>query len=385
MLSKWGLKLSAAQRVYAAFFLYALALGGIYPRIAEIQEGMGVAEGALGMGLVGTALGTLISLTFGGDALERMGAKKVLMGAPPLVAIFYAMASYADNPLQLFLCLVPAGICVGAIEQIVNLEADRLEHVLGRRIMNRSHGFWSVGFSCAGLLGGVAAQFGFNPQAHMLVMVGVVCILVVLLLGQFEAAPLRPSTHMEHQPKVKFASPTPAIMVLVTATLAAMLMEGASIDWSAIYMRDVFNSSPFVGGLAVAAGASMQALARFFADRWVERFSPVKVARFLGLILCTGVCLITWATSQGMALLGFALMGIGTSAIFPLAMSAAARRTDRSAALNVAALAQISFVVFLLGPPLLGWVAESFGIRASFAVSLPLIGLSFWAAKSLEE
>ena len=67
-----------------------------------------------------------------------------------------------------------------------------------------------------------------------------------------------------------------------------------------------------------------------------------------------------------------------------LAMSAAAQRTDRPAAVNVAALAQTSFVIFLLGPPLLGWVAEVWHIRASFGISLPLIALSFWAAKALK-
>ena len=94
--------------------------------------------------------------------------------------------------------------------------------------------------------------------------------------------------------------------------------------------------------------------------------------------------MVTWAMSPWMALLGLGLMGVGTSAIFPLAMSAAAQRSDRPAAVNVAALAQTSFVIFLLGPPLLGWVAEYIGMRLMFAVSLPLIGISFWAAKSLK-
>ena len=76
-------------------------------------------------------------------------------------------------------------------------------------------------------------------------------------------------------------------------------------------------------------------------------------------------------------------MGAGTSAIFPLAMSAAAQRTDRSSAINVAALAQISFVAFLLGPPLLGFVAEHYGIRWSFGLGLPLVALSFLAASAL--
>jgi MFS family permease len=380
-----GWQLSAGQRVYAAFFLYALALGGLYPRMAEIQQSMGVAEGALGLGLIGTASGTLISLTFGGRWIERIGAQKVLWTGLPLVAIFYAVAAFAAQPWLMFLSLLPAGICIGAVEQVVNLEADRVEYALGRRIMNRAHAFWSTGFASAGLIGGLAAQWGLSPQAHLLGMVGVIFCMVLMLLGQFEAAEHRPQTDAEtNEVEVHFAWPTPAILMLVVATFAAMLMEGAGIDWSAIYMRDVFASSPLICGLAVAAGATAQAITRFFADRFVERYQPVRVARSLILILGLGVCTVTWAPFPWMALLGLALMGVGTSAIFPLAMSAAAQRTDRPAAVNVAALAQTSFVIFLVGPPLLGWVAEYFGIRATFAVSLPLIALSFWAAKSLK-
>ena len=381
-----GLSLRASHRVYSAFFLYALALGGLYPRMAEIQQGMGVAEGALGLGLIGTASGTLISLTFGGPLIERLGARKILLMGLPLVAVFYALAALAPSPLVLFLSLLPAGICIGAVEQIVNLEADRVEHVLGRRMMNRSHAFWSIGFAAAGVFGGVAAELGLSPSMHLWLMLGLVGVLTILLLGKFEAAAHRPhlQSGVTQEKAVKFAWPTPAICLLLAATSAAMLMEGAGIEWSAIYMRDVFGSSPFICGLAVAAGASTQAVTRFFADKLVERFQPVLVARSLSLILGAGVALVTWASSPWMALCGLALMGVGTSAVFPLAMSAAAQRSDRPAAVNVAALAQTAFVVFLLGPPLLGWVAEFFGIRAAFAFSLPLIALSFWAAKSLK-
>jgi MFS family permease len=380
-----GLNLTAAQHVYAAFFLYAFALGALYPRMAEIQHAMGVAEGALGMGLIGTASGTLISLTFGGRLISRIGASRVLWFGLPLVAVFYAIASFAAHPLYLFLSLVPAGICIGALEQVINLEADRVEFALGRRIMNRAHAFWSIGFACAGLLGALAAQCEITPQQHLLGMVLFTASLVCWLLGQFKPSPIRPQANSnESAEAVKFALPTPAILMLVAATFSVMLMEGAGIDWSAIYMRDVFSSSPFICGLAVATGATSQAITRFFADRFVERYQPVRVARCLVLVLSVGVCAVVWAVTPWMALMGMALMGVGTSAIFPLAMSAAARRTDRPAAVNIAALAQTSFLIFLLGPPLLGWVAQYFGIRATFAVSLPFLVLSFWAVKSLK-
>ena len=137
-------------------------------------------------------------------------------------------------------------------------------------------------------------------------------------------------------------------------SLSGLVLEGAGIDWSAIYMRDVFDTAPFIGGLAVATGAFAQGAARYVADRFVERHSPLAIARTLLGVLGLGTLMVTFAPASPVALLGFALMGVGTSVMFPLAMSAAAQRTDRPAATNVAALAQISFVSFLLGPPLLG-------------------------------
>jgi MFS family permease len=205
-----------------------------------------------------------------------------------------------------------------------------------------------------------------------------------LLLGQFEAAPLRAADHSHADvTPPRFATPSAAILVLVLVTLPAMVLEGAGFDWSAIYMRDVFGSSAFLGGVAVATGAAAQALTRYFADGFVERHSPVVVARILLTVLALGCALVSFSGLPWLSLLGFALMGVGSSAIFPLAMSAAAQRSDRPSTVNVAALAQTAFVSFLLAPPLLGLVAQQFGIRWSFGVSLPLVLVSLWLASVL--
>jgi len=378
---RWGLALAPQIRVFAAFFLYAFSLGSIFPRLGEIQRGMGVGEGALGLALIGTATGTLVSLSFAGPLLERMGYRRALLALTPLVAVFFAIASWASGPLVLYFCLVPAGLCIGMVEIVVNVEADRVEHQLGRRIMNRAHGFWSFGFFAAGLMGAGVSQLGISPQLHLMGMVPVVLLAVVLLLGRFSPAPLREVAAGDAPPH--FAWPTLAIMALVCVTLSAMLLEGAGADWSAIYMRDVFAASPMLCGLAVATGACTQGLMRFFADGLVDRYSPVGVARGLLSVLGVGALLVVLASGPAWALLGLGLMGVGTSGIFPLAMSAAAQRVDRPAAVNVAALAQISFVVFLLGPPLLGQVAEHWGVRWAFGVCLPFVLLSLLAAGAL--
>lgn len=377
-----GLELPPQVRVYGAFFIYSLGMGGIFPRLGDIQKSIGVEQGALGLALIGTAVGTLISLSFASNVLDRVGYRAILV-LIPFLSLCFAMASFATGPLALFLLLLPAGLTIGAIELVVNLEADRVEHQIGRRIMNRCHGFWSLGFFSAGLIGALMAQLGISAQVDLLIMVPVITLATILVLGKFEPAPHRAGGHVSTGPSQRIARPTLAIMVLVAVTLSAMIMEGAGSDWSAIYMRDVFHADPFLAGIAVSAGALMQGFTRFFADGFVERFSPVNVARVLLTVLGLGALLVFFAPAAWVALVGLGLMGVGTSAIFPLAMSAAAQRTDRPAAMNVAALAQTSFVAFLVGPPLLGLVAEAFGVRWSFGIGLPLVVVSLALAGAL--
>jgi MFS family permease len=204
-----------------------------------------------------------------------------------------------------------------------------------------------------------------------------------LCLGQFQPAPTR--VNEDGASKPKFARPTWPIFVLVGVTLSAMLLEGAGIDWSAIYMRNIFSAGPFLAGSAVAIVALSQAIARYFADSFVDQHSPSGVARFLLWVLAAGVICVFFSLSPTISLFGFGLIGIGTSAIFPLAVSAAAQRTDRSSAVNVAALVQIAFTVFLLGPPLLGFVAEHWGIQWAYGIAAPFVLLSIVTAGALGE
>lgn len=378
---KFGLSLPAHFRVFAGFFLYAFCMGSLFPRLPDIQREMNIAEGALGFALIGVAVGTLIMLTFGSELIERIGHRRVLIWGIPLLSVVYAIASFATTPLVFFILLLPVGLTIGCIEVVVNLEADRVEHAMGRRIMNRAHGFWSIGFFASGLVSSLIAQTGLSPHWHLLLMVPVVALGTWLLLGQFAPAEHRTGANTEAGPR--FNRPTLAIMVLVAVTTSAMVMEGAGIDWSAIYMTKLFAVEPFWAGFAVAIGAGAQALARFFADNFVERYSPANVARALITLIGIGVVVVFFSQAPWLSLLGFAIMGLGTSAIFPLAMSAAAQRTDRPAAVNVAALAQTAFVAFLLGPPLLGYIAQHFGIRWTYGIGIPLVLISLAASNAL--
>lgn len=373
-------RMAPQHRVFAAFALYAFTMGSIYPRLPEIKAAMGVEEGILGLALVGAPIGTFLALTFASPLIEKIGFRKLLLLAIPLTGLFYALAVQMADPVYFFLMLIPAGITIGCIEIVINVEADRTEALIQRRIMNRAHSFWSFGFFAAGLSGATFAHFNISPQHHLIIVLLLMIPVVLWLLGGFMPAPARG----QEAPAHRFALPTLPILILVVVTLPAMLMEGAGLDWSAIYMDTTFSSSAFMAGLAVAVVTFSQAVARYFADSFVDKYSPVSVGRVLLLLLAAGILLVLFPVSVPVSLAGFAIMGIGTSVLFPLAMSAAAQRTDRPATVNVAALAQISFGAFLLGPPLLGFVAERWGIQWVYGFGLPLVVMGFMVVKSLQ-
>lgn len=372
--------LAPQQRLYAAFALYSIAMGSIYPRLPEIKKAMGVEEGILGLALIGAPIGTLFALTFAGPFIEKIGFKQMLLTGIPAAALFYTLAVFASSPFIFFLLLIPAGLAVGCLEIVINVEADRTEAVLQRRIMNRAHSFWSFGFFIAGITGATFAQMGVSPQRHLIIVLLCVSAVAFYFLRDFNPAPSREKAE---QPANGFAIPTKPILILVLITLPAMLMEGAGIDWSAIYMDSIFSSSAFIAGFAVAVVTLSQGITRYFADSFVEKYSPIAVGRVLLLCMAAGILLILFPVSPVVSLIGFAILGIGTSVLFPLAMSAAAQRTDRPATVNVAALAQISFVAFLAGPPILGFVAEHWGLQWVYGFGLPLVILSFLRVRAL--
>ena len=368
------------QNVYFAFFVYAFALGALFPRIGDLQMQMGIGESALGFALIGLSTGVQLSLFYADKILRRTGFQMALCLGVPLIGLSFVLASFAAGPVGFFLALSIAGLAVGVVEVAVNLEADRIEYQLQKRIMNRSHAFWSLGFFTTGVAGAAMSQFQFSPTAHFGLFFGAVSLLTGAFVWGYTPAPERPNDSLQSP---KLIQPTKGIMVLVVFTLSAMLIEGAGIDWSVIFMRDIFATPPFINGAALAVGALTQFIVRFFADDYVEHHSAEKVSRLSILSMCAGVILVYLASVPAVALAGFALMGAGNAVLFPLAMSAAAQRTDRPAAVNVASLAQISFLAFLLAPPLLGFVAEQYGIRFSFALTLPFLIASWFTVSSV--
>lgn len=356
-------------------------MGALLSRLPDLQRSLELSEGELGLMLIAMSVGALIGLTFSSPFIVRLGARRTAF-----VTVFGASALYALVPLlPSALAVVPvfflAGVLAGALEINVNLETDRHEAQLGFRIMSRAHGMWSLGFFVTAFIAAGVRQLGIPPSVHIAAALVVAVAAGFFVFSGLENAPARPESHAGRMPLVAF--PTTGLLPLCLIGAAPLLVEGAGIDWSAIYMRDVFAAEPFVGGMSITIFSLCMALARLFMDPVVDRYSPRAVAGTLLGIAALGLVIVGLAPHPYVALSGFLLMGLGCSSVYPLAVSAAAQRTDRPASVNVASLGQMTFVVFFLGPPLLGFVAETSGIRLSYFAVVPLVAAALLAVQAL--
>ena len=367
--------------VFVSFFLYAFSLGTLFPRLGDLQNQMDIDKATLGFALIGLPLGVQITLLFADRIVRRFNFRLILMLGIPLLSISQCFAALSQGPFMFAGILILGGVSIAVIEVAVNLEADRVEAQSGQRIMNRSHAYWSFGFFGAGIAGAGFSQLGISPFVHFALVTVFGSTLTILLFVKYNAAkPRRQSVVVKNK---SFVWPSKGIFLLVFFSLSAMLVEGASIDWSVIFMRDIFNTVPIVSGLALALAAIAQGFIRYFADQFVDKYGPERVSLYSLIAMVLGVGCVVFSFDPMIALLGFLLMGGGSAVIFPRAMSAAAQRTDKTPEENVASLAQFVFVIFLLAPPILGFVGEHAGLRWSFALCFPLLIISFFTIHSL--
>ena len=376
------MRLAQHHRLYACFFIFSIATGAVLSRLPDVQHNMAVTESQLGLTLIGMAIGSLISLTFASPIIERLGARRTALITVLGTAALYCSVAFIHWAPLAFLALVAAGLLAGALEININVQLDRREAQLGRGIMSRAHGFWSLGFFVTSLVSAGVRQAGVPIEVHVGVVLLIVLVAGAVIISPLEEAPARASAAVDEAVH-RIAFPTWGLLPLCIIGMAAFLVEGAGVDWSTIYMRDVFAAAPFVGGMGLTLFTFFMAMARLFIDPIVDRYGARMIATILLGASALGLIAVAFAPTTAVALVGFSLLGLGCSAVYPLAVSAAAQRTDRPASVNVAAMGQVTFVIFFLAPPLLGFVAQYMGIRDSYLVCLPLVFAALLLVRSL--
>ena len=373
--------LDSRATIKLVFLLQAVASGSFLTRIPDLQSGLGIDAAVLGLALVGQPIGALSMFPVSSRIIERLGTRPAILFGIPLMSLLMVAMALAPPPIWLFVAVAGYGALFALTNVAMNVEADRVEAATGRRLMNTCHGLWSIGQLAVFGLGVVARGLNISPLLHFGVFVPLVAIAIAVIV-----LPMRPSAARPHRAIAvgrRIALPTPATLKLLGFMLGSALVEGSTRQWSVIYARDSFSVPGWAEALTLPVFVAAVALGRFFADGWTHRFGPAPLARVLLAIALVGVALVVLAPNLPLALIGFALMGFGICTSFPAGTSAAAQLGDRPSSQNVAALTMSMQTVMLGVPPLMGFITEAFGVRATFALALPAIVVALVLARSL--
>jgi hypothetical protein len=360
-------------QLYAAFFACAIMLGSWYPRIPDVQM-LGSLDGwGLGFGLAGYPVGTLLLFTFGTRWAARLSFGYSFRIVVPALGLALIGATLSGSALALFGCMVTAGALQGILAVTGNVEADRIEAIRGRPVLVRAHGFYSIATVLAGAAGIGMRALDVPPWWHLALALPMATVVVVVATSGIEVVAQAPLCDGQQSRTVL---PTGSVLVLFLAGGAALYLDNAASDWSGILLRDGYNADATIVTAAVTAWALGQAAGRVGFPNLCSFLGKEKLTLMMATLAALGLALVVFSSVTAVAFAGLLFMGIGTSALFPMAIAAAARIGDRPAATNVASLSQMAFLAGIATPVVLGGLVQLVGVRWAFASGAVMLTVS---------
>jgi MFS family permease len=347
-----GVIVGTRTAISMVFFLNGFGLASWFIHIPSVKGQLGLSEQQLGLALLGTGLGSLVTMWLSGWLMGRFGSRRVLTVATLCFALSLMLPVLAPNLLLLALSLALVGGCNGLMDVAMNNQAAYFEALAGRPVMSSFHATWSLGGWCGSLLGSL---FLLNQQLatwHLTIL----CFFIVAGMVRLRSSLLR--TVSEHGPI--FALPTREIVIFALLCLIAMLSEGAVADWAGVHLRDDLGAPYALSGLGYNAFAIFMAGGRFVGDKiveWIGRERTVKAGAFIGAL---GFLVAALASSPIESIMGFGLAGLGMSNIVPVLFSLAALRIPGAIERATSSVFATGYLGFLIGPPLVGIFAERF-------------------------
>lgn len=361
-------------------FILNGALFGIWAsRIPAVRDRLELSHDALGYGLLFMAAGAVCSFPVTGRLTDRYGAVAVTRIVALLYTLSLVLLAVAGGFWALAFCLFVFGAFHGSMDVAMNAWAAEVEQAYDKPVMSSFHAMWSLGAGLGALSGYVAVQMGLTVLVHFLVAGG-----AVVAFALASSWVRWTSKRSERSQSSVFALPSGALILVGFAAMCGALGEGAVADWSAIFLRDVSEAPESVAALGYAVFSVTMVAFRLAGAIVIMRFGPVATARFGGICAALGVFAVVFSVAPLPALAGFALMGIGYAVIMPLAFSRAASDPHVPPGQAIASVATLGYGGLLIGPPLIGFLAELFGLRLAFAVLLPLAVLIVLLAGALK-
>lgn len=358
--------------VSGLFFITGLCFSSWASRIPDFQAYFRLTEGQLGTMLLGMPAGSLIALPLAAWAVYRFGSRGVILAGASMYLLGLVSLGLAESSFQLAFLVVLFGLLGNIMNISLNTQALAVEKAYGRNILSSFHGSWSLaGFAGAGL-GALMVFFQLSPIQHYLV-IGVLGFALLLMARPYILPDGTGKSASESG--FVFKRPDSLIFRIGLVGFCGMMCEGCMFDWSGVYMAKVVNTHPSLVAFGFFSFMGAMAAGRFLADRFANKLGKIAVLRFSGFLIFIGLCLAVLVPGLVMTLLGFALVGLGTAAVVPLSYSIVGRSTTYPPGVAIAMVSTISFFGFLLGPPIIGFIAELMNLQASFAI-ISLMGLT---------
>lgn len=358
----------ARRAVAALFFMNGVLFANWVSRIPAVQAERGLSDGALGAALLCLGLGALVAMPVTGWAAVRFGSDRVSRWSALAYCAWLPLVAVAPGTGTFVVALFCFGAAHGALDVAMNAHAVEVEQRYPEPILSSVHALFSLGGLAGAVMGGSVAAAGFAPRIHFSVLVVALAILAAVLIFPHlrSGGPIsEPATGAAK--RASFPRPSRAVMVLGVIAFCVLMGEGAMADWSALFLSRVVGSGEGIAAAGYAAFSIAMALGRFSGDRLVVRFGPVRLVRWGGALAAAGLALALLVREPFVSLVGFAAVGAGFATVVPQVFSAAGRQGGGAGA-AVAAVTTIGYLGFLIGPPLLGGIAEIVGLQLALAV-----------------
>jgi MFS family permease len=359
------------------------------PRLPAIKTDLGIGTGTIGLLLAGVTAGALVGLLASTAILHRLGSRRAVAAAVLLIAASMSVMSLAlvlqSVPLMA-VAFVITGAGVGLLDVLINVEGSAVERQLGRTALPMMHAAWSIGVAAGSGIGAACAALGVTPAAQFL---GEAIAIAVAAVGI--AAGIPGGNREPEQPPGRSRLEAVRqwlrgwldwrLLLIGLVMLGCDLGEGAANSWLTLAARNNHGQSAAIAALFLTAFAVSEALTRIAASPVVDRVGRVRTTRVTTALGLVGIVAFILAGNPWVALAGVVLWAVGVSMGFPLGMSVAAESGPNAAA-RISVVGSIGYFANLAGPPVIGGLAQSFGLLNAMWLIAALFLAAFAAAGS---
>lgn len=357
--------------ISGVFLLTGVGTANWAVRIPAVQRSLVLSDGQLGFALLGVSVGAITAMPVSGRLVARFGSRPITFAGAIAFAIALMLPPLAPSFGLLVAALLALGLANGILDVAMNAQAAAVQANYRTPIMGGIHAFYSFGGLIGAAIGGAIASAGIGAAPH-LAGVG-----VAIAIGAIAAAAGMLPAHTDAAPNAPFAAgQLRALIGLGVLAFCVLFGEGAMMNWSAVYLRNVIGTGPGLAAAGFASFSLMMATGRTVGDRLTSRLGAERLTRIGGSIALCGIGLALAFPQPLPVVIGFGAVGAGLSIIFPITLAAAARTPGVVPGAAIAVVSMCGYSGLLAGPPLIGTVANFLTLRGGLAlVALASLGV----------